>query len=175
LRHIGDLAFLGSPLEKTVVPAGVREIDPFAFSDDVWRSFTWDVFTAIDHFLLSADSTVLLSCFASNDTITIPAHIEVIRRRAFRFHRDPDVRCESGTKLRELGDEAFSGCGRLESLSVPASVETIGERCFDECPELATIGFEEPSQLLQDQDWSQSQFQHRWRKSMDLHLLAVRS
>jgi hypothetical protein len=67
------------------------------------------------------------------------------------------VTFESGSNLRQLAHSAFVGCPHLNSLCIPASVESIGERCFsDDLPEgsasgLETLTFEPGSNLIRIQ------------------------
>jgi hypothetical protein len=53
----------------------------------------------------------------------------------------------SGSRLREIGEERFSCSARLRAITIPSSVEILGDRCFEHCPELATVDFEEISKL----------------------------
>lgn len=41
--------------------------------------------------------------------------------------------------LKSIGDYAFSGCSRLESIVIPGGVEKIGKMAFGDCPRLKTI------------------------------------
>jgi hypothetical protein len=77
----------------------------------------------------------------------IPACIEVIGRDAFHDGCGTNVRFESGTKLREIGEKAFSNLRVLKAFTVPASVEILGDRCFMYCSKMTTITFEDCSRL----------------------------
>ena len=43
--------------------------------------------------------------------------------------------------VEEIGESAFRGCGRLESVSIPGTVKKIGACAFASCRNLASIGF----------------------------------
>ena len=57
------------------------------------------------------------------------------------------VTFEGGSKLTSIGDYAFDCCEALKNITIPASVETIGESCFANCYELESVTFEEGSKL----------------------------
>jgi hypothetical protein len=150
LRCIGEEAFADCPLDDIVLPGNVSEIDPSAFDPEIWRIVTWDGPPALlvsDDCLCSADSSILLRCFSENQAIVVLAGTEVIGRGAFHETDCDEIEFEPGTRLREIAEEAFSRCQELESFTVPSSVETIRDRCFQHCQRMATITFEEPSQL----------------------------
>ena len=44
-----------------------------------------------------------------------------------------EVRFESGSKLKTIGEYAFLGCGNLRAIKLPQSLVTLGEGCFREC------------------------------------------
>jgi len=47
-----------------------------------------------------------------------------------------------GNTVTGIGDEAFSGCTNLTSVTVPGSVTNIGDKAFAECASLANITFQ---------------------------------
>lgn len=46
-----------------------------------------------------------------------------------------------GHKVSAIDDDAFNGCKKVTSVSVPATVTYIGERCFRKCSKLKTLTF----------------------------------
>jgi hypothetical protein len=56
-------------------------------------------------------------------------------------------RCEPGSLLRRIEEEAFAGSEDLLFVIIPSSVEFIGRRCFANCPELCGVVFEQDSML----------------------------
>jgi len=44
-----------------------------------------------------------------------------------------------GVKVRDIGDNAFSGCKSLIAITIPDCIETIGERAFSSCSSLTSI------------------------------------
>jgi hypothetical protein len=49
---------------------------------------------------------------------------------------------ENGTRLREIGFEAFASCECLTAFTVPESVEILHDRCFALCSQMKTLEFE---------------------------------
>jgi hypothetical protein len=150
LRYIGENAFFCTYFEKVVLPASVSEIHPFAFRIQAWKIATWDgppeVMVRGD-FLCSSDSKTLFGCSANNATVMIPPDVEVIGSRAFPGGRYTAFQFASGTRVREFREEAFCRLNSLKAFTVPMSVEIIGDRCFESCPWLEAITFEESSRL----------------------------
>jgi hypothetical protein len=146
LQCIHRGAFAEDNLETVILPATVGRIDPSAFTQRVWHLVQFDgppPLSITGGFLCSADSRTLLWTFS--DASAVPAGIEVIGPH--RFSSITKVIFQSGTRLKDIGEEAFAECGRLGGFSVPSSVETIGDRSFLNCGKLTTITFEDASQL----------------------------
>jgi hypothetical protein len=55
---------------------------------------------------------------------------------------------ESGSKLRHIGSSAFSGCGFLTTITIPASVEMIGDFGFKNCDGLEACLMAEDAVLV---------------------------
>jgi hypothetical protein len=150
LRCIGNGAFRRCPLERVFLPASVTEIDPSAFFGSAWRSVTFggqQFFSVDGDFLCSLDSRTILNYLSSDITIEIPAHIEVIGKKAFTEFPLRSVIFASGSRLREIGEGAFSHFHDFTEITIPSSVEILGDRCFMNCYQLTTITFEEISSL----------------------------
>jgi hypothetical protein len=90
--------------------------------------------------LQTLDSQTFLFC-SSLKSITFPASLECLPRHLFttpsslRQSYSPveTVKFERGSKLREIANEAFSGCPLLQSICIPASVEILSAGSFAEC------------------------------------------
>ena len=85
--------------------------------------------------------------------IEIPASVETIEAAAFKGCSSlATVTFENGSQLKTIGGGsyyygAFSDCTALTSIEIPASVETIKASAFKGCSSLATVTFENGSQL----------------------------
>ena len=90
---------------------------------------------------------------SSLTSIEIPASVETIKASAFKGCSSlATVTFENGSQLKTIGggsysSGAFSDCTALTSIEIPASVETIEAAAFKGCSSLATVTFENGSQL----------------------------
>ena len=124
LITIGEEMFYQSKLKTVVIPANATTIGNSAFEQ----------------------------C-ASLISIDIPANVETIGTAVFWGCSSlTTVTFEKGSQLKTIGGGssyygAFSYCTALTSIEIPASVETIGASAFVYCSSLATVTFENGSQL----------------------------
>ena len=124
LITIGEEMFYQSKLKTVVIPANATTIGNSAFEQ----------------------------C-ASLISIDIPANVETIGTAVFFLCSSlTTVTFEKGSQLKTIGGGssyygAFSYCTALTSIEIPASVETIGASAFKGCSSLATVTFENGSQL----------------------------
>ena len=124
LITIGEEMFYQSKLKTVVIPANATTIGNSAFEQ----------------------------C-ASLISIDIPASVETIEAAAFKGCSSlATVTFENGSQLKTIGGGssyygAFSYCTALTSIEIPASVETIEAAAFKGCSSLATVTFENGSQL----------------------------
>ena len=124
LITIGEEMFYQSKLKTVVIPANATTIGNSAFEQ----------------------------C-ASLISIDIPANVETIGTAVFLGCSSlTTVTFEKGSQLKTIGGGssyygAFSYCTALTSIEIPASVETIGASAFKGCSSLATVTFENGSQL----------------------------
>ena len=90
------------------------------------------------------------------ESIVIPIGVETIETSAFYACSSlRTVTFEEGSQLKTIDGGyngttycgAFTGCTSLISIEIPASVETIGQAAFKNCSKLASVTFEEGSQL----------------------------
>jgi hypothetical protein len=150
LQYIGKDAFRECPLKTVLLPANFTEMDPSAFYPKVWRILTFDgpspILVSRD-FVCSPDSRTMLKCLVDDMTIEIPAQIEVIGKNAFRYCFLDTVIFANGSRLREIGKEAFCNSEGLSTITLPSSVEILGDRCFMYCVHLTIVTFGEISNL----------------------------
>ena len=124
LKTIGDRAFFGcSSLSAVTVPSSVSKIGnaAFACSDGGIKSISVNSknthFKSVDGVLYSYDmsSVTVFPAQKASSEFTVPDGVEAI------------------------APYAFFGCGSIESLTLPASLKTIGESSLDGCSSLANV------------------------------------
>ena len=75
-----------------------------------------------------------------HNSITIPKTVTAIGNMAFGYsHLLRSVKFEQGSQLKTIGNAAFVYCSKLESLTIPASVESIGTCVFGGCKSLKSV------------------------------------
>jgi hypothetical protein len=90
-------------------------------------------------FLMTLDGTKLVRYFGSADNVILNADSDQCRESAIVLAR--------GSSLTQIDQFAFSGNCMLQSILIPASVESLGEGCFLQCTSLSQLTFESGSRL----------------------------
>ena len=147
-------------LTSIEIPASVETIGASAFKDcSKLATVTFEKesqlktigggYSEPNYYGVFSDCTALTS-------IEIPASVETIEAAAFKGCSSlATVTFENGSQLKTIGGGnshsyyygAFSYCSSLTSIEIPASVETIKASAFKGCSSLATVTFENGSQL----------------------------
>lgn len=132
IRQIGDRAFNDCPQLTTVtLPDGVEHIGTFAFGS--CKSLT-------RIHIPESLTTIAEGCFFDTQLqeITIPEGVTSIRRDAFcGCNALQKVRLPESLEILDRG--IFYHCESLQSIILPAHLKSIGEYCFDECPNLTDV------------------------------------
>ena len=123
------------------------------------KSHTWEeaigkgVIT-FDGGIATVGGNAFRSCSALS-SITIPASVTSIGKQAFNSCYNnsskktglTEVTFAEGSKLETIGESAFNGCKVLSSITIPASVTSIGKQAFYGCTKLETVTFAKGSKL----------------------------
>ena len=150
--HISDEAFQGR-LSKGILSADYTGVcPPFSCSWEVEEGNP--AYVCRDGILFSADSRVLWSYDFSRDDLhyDVPAGTEEIADNAFN---DGSMTLPLQTVslpigLRRIGAYAFSGCGRLHSLTVPLTVTDLAPTAFYHCVSLERLSLPPGLKVSQD-------------------------
>ena len=125
----GDILYAypaASPVTVFSVLDGVEEISSYAF----YMAGNLESITLPDS-LLQINDYAFSRC-DSLRSVTIPKNVVIIEEGAFRMTGDNAITSVvfEGTKVTELGDEAFFGLNNLLRFDLPASVRSIGDGVF---------------------------------------------
>lgn len=154
--EIGEFAFARSSLSAITLPAGVRTIsygafyhcdglkqvnlpdsvmnvEPKAFTHTLWVEEFLDGEQGDDEdFLISGG--VLIAYRGENTDVTVPEGVRCIAAEAFENHKEIET-LSLPESLETIGEEAFKGCGSLASIQIdPESrLRQIKDRAFRNC------------------------------------------
>lgn len=149
VERIGTGAFYHCDnLASVSIPSTVTEIEPDAFTYTKWME-NWRT-ADINNFLVVGDG-ILLAYKGNSSQVTIPSHVKRIAPGVFKDHTEisqvtiPEsvkvigegafLNCtgltniSGGSAIEEIRDRAFYGCP-IETVRIPASVETVGLTAF---------------------------------------------
>ena len=130
---IDQYAFSGNlHLLSVTIPNTVREIGPESFAQCA----------KLTTVVLPEGITEIKAgtfCGKSVSTIAIPNSVKTIGR--FAFLKDTqltNITFGADSQLQTIEASAFSGCTALTELTLPATVKSIGNQCFNGCSKLKT-------------------------------------
>ena len=141
-------------LTSIEIPASVETIEAAAFKGcSSLATVTFENGSQLKTIGGGSSSSGAFSDCTALTSIEIPASVETIEAAAFKGCSSlATVTFENGSQLKTIGGGssyygAFSDCTALTSIEIPASVETIKASAFKGCSSLATVTFENGSQL----------------------------
>jgi hypothetical protein len=111
-------------------------------------------FAVVGHSLMDFEETVLIDYRdADVDELELDSHLEELAPKCIYQHSLSKVSFAENSRLRLIGRDVFAHCPHLATVSIPASVEVIGEGAFAWCGALVKVLFAAGSQLrLIEQD-----------------------
>ena len=81
----------------------------------------------------------IYSC-KSLETIVLPSTLEKISTKGLMLNSAlKNVNLEDCVNLTNIGEEAFSGCSQLQTLTIPNNVTVLGSKAFYDCLSLVSI------------------------------------
>ena len=158
-RVICDRAFWNcSSLTSLTLPSSLQSIGGGAFTGCTsLRSVICNKFyKVIGQMLLSADGTQVIAYWGENSEVTIPEGVQSIGNSAFCDFCD----CSSLTSLtlpsslQSIGNFAFRECESLTSLTLPSSLQSIGKEAFYGCNSLTSLTLPSSLQSIGDSAFS---------------------
>ncbi|MDF2539101.1 MAG: surface antigen BspA-like [Herbinix sp.] len=137
VKQIGDRAFRycsklkSISISSTVESIGKNVFDSARAFKSIQVSAQNPYYSSYKKMLFNKDKTVLLSYSNASGEITIPEGVKEIAEGAFSDHYFPyitKVKCPS--TLVKIADHMFDNCLWLEEISIPSSLESLGEQMF---------------------------------------------
>lgn len=173
---IGASAFqFSSSLQTVNIGAKVSSIGDGAFTGcSKLTTITVDTnntyFKAQDNVLFTKDGTHLMICPATKtgsytvpssvtaidarafaqtnvSSVTISKNVKTIGTGAFSYCNATSITFEDGSVLESIGDQAFYKANKLQTISLPSTVKSMGELALSSIPTLTSIKIDSPSQL----------------------------
>ncbi len=135
VTSIGDQAFQGSWYISAIdIPDNVKTLGTYAFAETA--SVTRIVIgSGIDNIPDSAFESSASS--STNPTITIGGNVKTIGKKAFSGAKISSITIPAS--VTTIGDGAFGMCAKLTEIVIPNTVKSIGEACFQDCKLLAEV------------------------------------
>ncbi len=138
-KYIGEKAFYACRALKTVdIPDCLKYVGAYAFTMTKWLD------SRPEDFVIVGDGILLL--YHGNDyNITVPEGVKFISTAFSALNGktlDEKRRMDSVTLpdgLETIGDYAFSCCTYLKSIDIPDSVTSVGKAAFEDCQQLSEI------------------------------------
>ncbi|MDD7229568.1 MAG: leucine-rich repeat protein [Bacteroidales bacterium] len=141
VTKIGDGAFSRcKSLQSITIPNSVTKIGDGAFSGCNICFFICNstYFQNDDVYLFNKDKTAIVSIIKDCVNYIIPSSVTSIGDEAFSWCRS----LQSVTipnSVKSIGDHAFEQCGSLQSITIPNSVTSIGNSAFSGCDSLQSV------------------------------------
>lgn len=132
LQKIGHMAFSNCGLKAALLPESLVEIGSYAF-------YGCSYMTSIS---LPRELTILNEYCFSNcglEQIKFPASLVSIEKSVLFGAKLKTIDLSKCLNLKEIGNEAFKNCDRVETLNLPSSLERIGTDAFSGCKNLKHI------------------------------------
>lgn len=127
LTKIGNGAFANSGLNSITIPSGVKEIEDYIFMSTQLDSIT------IPSGVQRIGDYAFFDNEPNNRKLVIPSSVKIIGESAFENHFCEELIFEGAddgtSQLTTIGNGAFAQ-GRLKKVTIPSSVETIGNYAF---------------------------------------------
>ncbi|MCK8621048.1 leucine-rich repeat domain-containing protein [Prevotella sp. E13-27] len=129
LKTIGRYAFYNTGLTSVSIPSSVYEIGSLAFN--------------------SCDNLSSITVESGNDVYNSKDDCNAIMKGTVLFIGCKNSTVPSGTT--EIGNDAFSWCSTLQSITLPETVTCIGKSAFEQCSNLSSINLPNHLVIIDDE------------------------
>ena len=142
---IRDEAFYGSGLESVTIPARAAFMGELCFADcknlaEINTATENTAYKSVDGVLYNKQGTRLIACPAGKSgSYTVPAEAAALAFGAFEGSQLSEIIIPEDSRLNTLGHRAFYNCTELESISIPAGVQSIDHYAFAYCGKLKNV------------------------------------
>ena len=141
LESLGTGALNSYETERVTIPDSLRTIEGNPIYDIGWRtpeiviSADHPAFKVEDHLLLSRDGTLLVAGLDVGESCTVPQGVQVIAGYAFRDNDDLQA-VTLPDSLQEMGERAFELSESLETVTFGDGLTVLPELAFRGCTSL---------------------------------------
>lgn len=139
---IAHNAFFGADVTSVALPKTLLRISEGAFETSAIASINIpaSVLYIEDGAFARCKSLTSITVEEGNSRYSVVSKFLVDGNRLIRGFGEADI----DASITEIADYAFSGCEAIETLTIPATVQVIGESVFRECPNLKVVTIEAP-------------------------------
>lgn len=132
ITTIGSAAFYHCDnLVSVSIPNTVTEIGTDAFTYTKWLE-NWYTGPDVNDFLVVGDG-ILLAYKGNESMVTLPSNVKTVAPGVFRDHEEI-LQVTIPDQVRIIGEGAFEGCSNLKNISGGGGLTQIRDRAFWGCP-----------------------------------------
>lgn len=155
IYSIGTEAFKGTAIEHIRLPANLSELGAFAFDDTnliYFDIYDYENYEVIDGALYNKDGNVLVyyPC-QKTDLVDFTKLAGIAAYALAGWNQEIDITLAEGFVNIEEG--AFSR-SKIKSVTLPTTIQTIGDKAFMDCENLTTVNFNQGLKAIGDYAFS---------------------
>lgn len=140
-NELPQFAFFGMPLQRVVLPSGLKTVGRAALSATAVTSLT------LPAGLDSIGAYAFSSCAALTQ-VSVPASVRVVERGAWARCGNLTTATINPSSALDIPADAFMDCAKLATVNLGARVTVIGDNAFGGCKALKSVALATGSQLI---------------------------